>query len=477
MVWRYSFASAMPQVISPYPHAVNSLPSEGVPAGRGGFSPLRLDAELVECGEIKRGCLSPLRGSRRGCSLPLLESTPLIQQLPGSTCITLPQIALRYESLHSKSSLHPENSPTRKTSTCLTLSPLRGSRRGFPSPLRGSRRGCINLASSTFLSLPLLVSVDRLLTWIEISCNYLSQYVQYSTINVCTSLEHWHLSMSLKSPLLRRWSACWYLSSSFNSPLLRRSVWVSNLKVSFESPLLRREAWCWNLLSSFNSPLLRRGVGPACRSLSAGRVRPMLCLRLQHQQDVFLSTTKTILPARSAGRTVAPRDSVVLLLRTAQRGKPRNSAFLLLQLSCMHNKRIVFMTRKKAHNPEDNYTHIIRTRVTEKTHRKLLAIVGNSNCHSIGEVARKILSRDKIITYTQDNTLDNLMEQLVLLRRELNAIGNNINQVTHQVHLAETMDQKHATAAGMLPHLKKVEGKLAEVLHLIQQLGQKWLQK
>jgi len=199
-------------------------------------------------------------------------------------------------------------------------------------------------------------------------------------------------------------------------------------------------------------------------------------LRLQHQQDVFLSTPKIILPACNAGRTVAARDSVVLLLRTAQRGKPRNSAFLFLHTDCNLNL-YDSMARKKSTSPDLNYTHIIRTRVTEKTYRKLEAMVGNSNCHSIGEVARKILSRDRIVTYTQDNTLDNFMEQLILLRRELNAIGNNINQVTHQVHLAQNPDQKDATIAGMLPQLKIVEGRLTEAVNLIQQLGQKWLQK
>lgn len=138
---------------------------------------------------------------------------------------------------------------------------------------------------------------------------------------------------------------------------------------------------------------------------------------------------------------------------------------------------MLIMARKKSHTPETNFTHIIRTRVTEKVYRRLLAMVGNSNCHSIGEVTRKILSKDKIITYTQDNTLDNVMEQLILLRRELNAIGNNINQVTHQVHLAEGLDQKHTAAQGILPQLKNTEDKLTEALNLIHLLGQKWLQK
>lgn len=297
----------------------------------------------------------------------------------------------------------------------LSLSKRRGSWRGFLSPLRGSWRGCktyINQNSSAFLRVPVYEPTYPFHQQPGLTCTTLPQFVLTYTSLSINSTHHNSLSVSIESPLLRR------------------------------------------------------GAG----------VRPMPGLRLQHQQDVFLSTPKIILPACNAGRTVAARDSVVLLLRTAQRGKPRNSAFLFLHTDCNLNL-YDSMARKKSTSPDLNYTHIIRTRVTEKTYRKLEAMVGNSNCHSIGEVARKILSRDRIVTYMQDNTLDNFMEQLILLRRELNAIGNNINQVTHQVHLAQNPDQKDATVAGMLPQLKIVEGRLTEAVNLIQQLGQKWLQK
>lgn len=165
--------------------------------------------------------------------------------------------------------------------------PLRGSWRGFLFPLRwslslpnvGSWRGCktyLDQNSSAFLDLPFLGPTHQFHQQLGPPCTTLPQRV----LN-CASL-------------------------NLNPPHHPKSLDTGILPNVFY----------------FLYPLERAGV------------RPMPGLRLQHQQDVFLSTPKIILPARCAGRTVATRDSVVLLLRTAQRGKPRNSAFHLLETCC-----------------------------------------------------------------------------------------------------------------------------------------------
>jgi hypothetical protein len=55
----------------------------------------------------------------------------------------------------------------------------------------------------------------------------------------------------------------------------------------------------------------------------------------------------------------------------------------------------------------------------------------NSDCHFMGELVRSILSREKITIYQKDVSFDAPMEELIRIRKELNAIGVNINQITH----------------------------------------------
>lgn len=65
----------------------------------------------------------------------------------------------------------------------------------------------------------------------------------------------------------------------------------------------------------------------------------------------------------------------------------------------------------------------IRTRVTAATFQRLEKMIGTSDCYSIGEVARKILSNQEIKVFYVDASLDQTMEQLALIRKELKAIG------------------------------------------------------
>lgn len=80
------------------------------------------------------------------------------------------------------------------------------------------------------------------------------------------------------------------------------------------------------------------------------------------------------------------------------------------------------------------FTHPIRTRVTAKTYKRLEQIMQNSNCRSMGEVTRKILSQEKILMLKRDVSMNGTMEELTLIRKELKSIGININQQTRHFH-------------------------------------------
>ena len=136
------------------------------------------------------------------------------------------------------------------------------------------------------------------------------------------------------------------------------------------------------------------------------------------------------------------------------------------------------MPRKKLPDQEAVLTHFIRTRLTKKAFDRLDKIRQSSDCHSVGEVARKLLSQEKITLFYKDITLNAAMEELALIRKELKAIGININQLTKGFHIAKKKGQ------GTDYHLKQVadlykivEGKTDELLTIVNQLAQKWLPK
>lgn len=135
------------------------------------------------------------------------------------------------------------------------------------------------------------------------------------------------------------------------------------------------------------------------------------------------------------------------------------------------------MPRKKSSNPEEVLTHFVRTRVTEKVYKRLEKIRLNSDCHSIGGVARKLLSQEKITLFYKDMTLNAAMEELALIRKELKAIGVNINQITRSFNQDKTETNRTFYALKAADQYKKVDAKVDDLLTLISKLADKWLQK
>ena len=134
------------------------------------------------------------------------------------------------------------------------------------------------------------------------------------------------------------------------------------------------------------------------------------------------------------------------------------------------------MPRRKYENPEDLLTHPIVLRVTKTEFERLEKLAKESNCRTIGEVARKILSNEKILMLHRDISMNGPMEELALIRKELKAIGVNINQQTRYFHNSRSDAQRSFHAMKTAEAHKKLEPKIEELLQTVNRLAEKWLQ-
>lgn len=135
------------------------------------------------------------------------------------------------------------------------------------------------------------------------------------------------------------------------------------------------------------------------------------------------------------------------------------------------------MARKKSPYPDQLLTRHIQTKVTDEVYQRLKELRVKSDCQTLGELARRILSKGKVTLFHKDASLDAPMEELTAIRRELNSIGININQITHSFHVAINDGQKNYQALRAVEEYKKVGLRVDRLLELISQLAKKWLQK
>jgi hypothetical protein len=135
------------------------------------------------------------------------------------------------------------------------------------------------------------------------------------------------------------------------------------------------------------------------------------------------------------------------------------------------------MARKKLGNQDELLKHSIRTRVNDAVFKKLQTTLAESNCHSIGELVRKIISNQKIGMIYRDMTLHGHIQELARIREELRSIGTNVNQITHYFHAVDSDRKKIFYALVVADQYAKVSDKVALLMEKVDTLGEKWLQR
>ena len=135
------------------------------------------------------------------------------------------------------------------------------------------------------------------------------------------------------------------------------------------------------------------------------------------------------------------------------------------------------MGRKKIDDRDELLIHRIRTRINDKAYKRLSEILRSSNCQTIGQLARKILSHERITVYHKDKSLEAPVQELIQIRNELRAIGVNINQITHYFHTADSNNRKMFYALKVAESYREVGEKVNVLVDMVARLGEKWLQR
>jgi hypothetical protein len=84
-----------------------------------------------------------------------------------------------------------------------------------------------------------------------------------------------------------------------------------------------------------------------------------------------------------------------------------------------------------------NRSKWLHVRLTEMEYKKLHAGFHSSTKQKISSYARNILLEKPITIYTRSKSLDNFITEMISLRNELKAIGNNINQAVKKLHISD----------------------------------------
>ena len=120
---------------------------------------------------------------------------------------------------------------------------------------------------------------------------------------------------------------------------------------------------------------------------------------------------------------------------------------------------------------------ILNIRLSEYEFKKIHEGFSRSTKRKRSEYVRSILLGKPICVYTRNKSIDDFLNEMILLRQELNHIGNNFNQLVKKLH---SMEEKWETKSWVILNekiqsllIKKVE----EIENKIIQIDSKWSQE
>ncbi len=125
---------------------------------------------------------------------------------------------------------------------------------------------------------------------------------------------------------------------------------------------------------------------------------------------------------------------------------------------------------------KENRNRWLHLRLSHDEHEKIYKKFSRSTCRKISEYARKILLEKPIVTNYRNQSLDELMGELIRARKELNGLGNNFNQAVKKLHTLHQIPEFRTWLTTYELEKRILFNKVDEIKRQVQKIAEKWLQ-
>jgi hypothetical protein len=88
-----------------------------------------------------------------------------------------------------------------------------------------------------------------------------------------------------------------------------------------------------------------------------------------------------------------------------------------------------------------NRSKRVHVRFTDREFEKIQAQFTRSTCRKLSEYVRRVILNKPVTMNQRNQSLDDFMAEMIVLRNELIAIGNNYNQAVKRLHTLEQLEE------------------------------------
>jgi len=126
---------------------------------------------------------------------------------------------------------------------------------------------------------------------------------------------------------------------------------------------------------------------------------------------------------------------------------------------------------------KEKLTRKLTIRLTESEYNRLANESSKTTCPRPSSYARRLLTKKPIVIRYRNTSMDAFMEEIILLKQELNSIGNNFNQAVKKLHTLQLIPEFRVWFTQYTSGLKALEDKTSYIQSRIDAMSDKWLQE
>ncbi len=119
----------------------------------------------------------------------------------------------------------------------------------------------------------------------------------------------------------------------------------------------------------------------------------------------------------------------------------------------------------------------LTVRLSETEEKKLQTLFEKTTAQSLSEYARLVLLHEPVTVLYRNQSADELLPELIRLKNELNAIGNNFNQAVKRLHTVDHISEIKCWLLANEPVIYSFLQTTEEIRELMTKTYYLWLQK
>lgn len=125
---------------------------------------------------------------------------------------------------------------------------------------------------------------------------------------------------------------------------------------------------------------------------------------------------------------------------------------------------------------EPKKTKWLHVRLSEGEYKKIQAHFKKTTCRKLSEYTRnKMLDKHLTLLY-RNQSLDDVMAELIPLRKSLFALSNNFNQAVHKLNMMQPSDYAERWIKAFEQSQIEVQKQVEQASNSIKKIAESWLQ-